>query len=103
MAVMVSHSGIAQQATRKLVWEENFNKYLLDQSAWNIETGDGCPNCGWGNHKRQLYSKENLKIAYGNLIIIAKKEGVKCTLSRITTKGKRSFNMAGRKFAPKSL
>jgi beta-glucanase (GH16 family) len=56
----------------------------------NIELGDGCPNCGWGNNERQLYTNENHKIVNGNLVITAKKEGEKYTSTR-TTKTKKEF------------
>lgn len=81
----------AQQLKRKLVWEENFNGSKLRESAWNFEVGDGCPNCGWGNHERQLYTKENQKVRNGKLTITAKKKGGKYSSSRITTKGKKEF------------
>ncbi|MBC7607041.1 MAG: glycoside hydrolase family 16 protein [Burkholderiales bacterium] len=84
-------SMFAQQLKRKLVWEENFNGSKLRESAWNFEVGDGCPNCGWGNHERQLYTKENQKVRNGKLTITAKKKGGKYSSSRITTKGKKEF------------
>jgi hypothetical protein len=58
----------------KVVWEENFNGKYLNEKVWNIELGDGCPNCGWGNNERQLYTNENHKIVNGNLVITAKKK-----------------------------
>ena len=82
---------LAQQAKRKLVWEENFNGKILNKENWNIELGDGCPNCGWGNNERQLYTDENHKLAKGKLVITAKKEGEKYTSTRITTKSKKEF------------
>ena len=84
-------SMFAQQLKRKLVWEENFNGSKLRESAWNFEVGDGCPNCGWGNHERQLYTKENQKVRNGKLMITAEKKGGKYLSSRITTKGKKEF------------
>lgn len=83
--------GFAQQGKRKLVWEENFSGKTLNEKVWNIELGDGCPNCGWGNNERQLYTKENHEVVNGNLIITAKKEGGKYTSTRITTKNKQEF------------
>lgn len=82
----------SQQTKRKLVWEENFNRPTLDESTWNFELGDGCPNlCGWGNNERQVYTTENHEIKNGNLIIHAKKELNKYTSTKITTKDKKSF------------
>ncbi len=82
----------SQQTKRKLVWEENFNQPTLDESTWNFELGDGCPNlCGWGNNERQVYTTQNHEIKNGNLIIHAKKELNKYTSTKITTKDKKSF------------
>jgi beta-glucanase (GH16 family) len=82
----------SQQIKRKLVWEENFNQPTLDESIWNFELGDGCPNlCGWGNNERQVYTTQNHEIKNGNLIIHAKKESNKYTSTKITTKDKKSF------------
>lgn len=83
---------LAQQAKQKLVWEENFNKPTLDETVWNFELGDGCPNsCGWGNNERQIYTKENYEIKEGKLIIHAKKEENRYTSTKITTKDKKFF------------
>ncbi|MNS01031.1 Beta-glucanase precursor [compost metagenome] len=83
---------LAQQAKQKLVWEENFNKPTLDETVWNFELGDGCPNsCGWGNNERQIYTRENYEIKEGKLIIHAKKEESRYTSTKITTKDKKFF------------
>jgi beta-glucanase (GH16 family) len=83
---------LAQQTKRKLVWEENFNEQVLNESVWNFELGDGCPNlCGWGNNERQVYTTKNHEIKNGNLIIHAKKEGNSYTSTKITTKDKKIF------------
>nr|5WUT_A Chain A, ULam111 [Flavobacterium sp.]5WUT_B Chain B, ULam111 [Flavobacterium sp.] len=76
---------------KKLVWEEHFNGKELDTKNWNFELGDGCPNCGWGNSERQLYTKTNHKMENGKLVITAKKEGTQYTSTRITTQGKKEF------------
>jgi beta-glucanase (GH16 family) len=91
--IILLFSGIAfgQQNKRKLVWEENFDGKMLNDKVWNIELGDGCPNCGWGNNERQLYTNQNHKIENGNLIITAKKDGDKYTSTRINTKSKKEF------------
>jgi beta-glucanase (GH16 family) len=89
--LLIAATGFAQETTRKLVWEENFDGKALDEKNWNFEMGDGCPNCGWGNNERQLYTKDNHKIADGKLTITARKEGEKYTSTRITTKGKKEF------------
>ena len=84
--LFVSTLSLAQPKGKKLVWEEQFDAKTLDLKNWNIELGDGCPNCGWGNNERQLYTVENQKLKDGFLVITAKKEGAKYTSSRITTK-----------------
>jgi beta-glucanase (GH16 family) len=89
--LLIGNLCLAQQTKRKLVWEENFNGKTLNKENWNIEIGDGCPNCGWGNHERQLYTDENHKLSKGKLVITAKKEGEKYTSTRITTKSKKEF------------
>lgn len=89
--LMVCSISFAQPKGKKLVWEENFNGKNLNEEIWNVEHGDGCPNCGWGNSERQLYTNENHKFVKGNLVITAKKEEGKYTSTRITTKGKKEF------------
>jgi beta-glucanase (GH16 family) len=82
---------LAQSKGKKLVWEEQFTTKELDLVNWNVELGDGCPTCGWGNNERQLYTNENQQLKDGYLVITAKKEGEKYTSARITTKGKKEF------------
>ena len=89
--LLIGNFCLAQQIKRELVWEENFNGKTLNKENWNIELGDGCPNCGWGNNERQLYTDKNHKLAKGKLVITAKKEGEKYTSTRITTKSKKEF------------
>ncbi len=90
--LLITTFGFAQQEKRKLVWEENFNKKDINETFWNFELGDGCPNlCGYGNNERQIYTKTNHVIKDGNLIIEARKEGTKYTSTKITTKGKKEF------------
>lgn len=89
--IFLANFSFAQNVERKLVWEENFNGTELNESVWNFELGNGCPNCGWGNNERQLYTKDNHKIVNGNLIITAKKENDIYTSTRITTASKIEF------------
>lgn len=82
----------AQVKKDKLIWEENFDGKTLNESVWNYELGNGCPdNCGYGNAERQSYTKTNHKVAGGFLTITIKKEGNAYTSTRITTKGKKEF------------
>lgn len=89
--LLIGNFCLAQQTKRKLVWEENFNGKTLNKENWNIEIGDGCPNCGWGNNERQIYTDDNHKLSKGKLVITAKKEGNQYTSTRITTKSKKEF------------
>ena len=89
--IILTACSFAQTKGKKLVWEENFNSNELNLETWNIELGDGCPNCGWGNNERQLYTNYNHKVVDGKLIITAKKEGEKYSSTRITTKAKKEF------------
>jgi beta-glucanase (GH16 family) len=91
LLLLISNFCFAQQTKRQLVWEENFDGETLNENHWNFELGDGCPNCGWGNKERQLYTKENHKLVNGTLVITAKKDGDKYTSTRITTKNKKEF------------
>lgn len=94
---------MSQAQEYKLVWAEEFEGNKLDESVWNYELGDGCPNlCGWGNNERQIYTKENHHFEDGNLIITAKKEGETYSSTRITTQGKQEFQY-GRMEARASL
>lgn len=92
LLILICSFSYAQEAKRKLVWEENFNKKEINEKFWNFELGDGCPNsCGFGNNERQIYTKINHEIKDGNLVIEARKEGNKYTSTKITTKGKKEF------------
>ncbi len=73
-----------------VVWADEFEADVLDESVWKFEIGDGCPNlCGWGNNELEYYKKENTQLLDGYLVIEARKEtaGSKSyTSSRIITK-----------------
>jgi hypothetical protein len=60
--ILIGSSCFGQVNKRKLVWEENFNGKYLNEKVWNIELGDGCPNCGWGNNERQLYTMKIIRL-----------------------------------------
>ena len=80
------------QEEGSLVFEENFDGNALDMKSWNYDLGDGCPNlCGWGNDERQIYTKENVVVKDGNLVITATKDGNLYQSGKITTKGKVEF------------
>ncbi len=77
------------QNERKLVWSDEFDHPVLNETNWNFQMGDGCPKlCGWGNNERQIYTKENHHIEGGNLIIEARLEDGVYSSTRITTEDK---------------
>ncbi|MDG2432712.1 glycoside hydrolase family 16 protein [Flavobacterium sp.] len=89
--LLFSTLAIAQPKGKKLVWEEQFSGKELNAKDWNLEVGDGCPNCGWGNNERQLYSKENHHLVDGNFVIVASNKEGKYAATRMNTKGKKEF------------
>lgn len=79
-----------------LVWSDEFNSEELDEKNWNILTGYGSQNDGWGNNELQNYTQDNLSFENGNLIITARRTGDKkergdYTSSRITSRTKQEF------------
>lgn len=78
-----------------LIWQDEFNGEGVDQSKWNFEIGDGCPNvCGWGNNELQFYREENTSVSNGKLTIQARNQsfsGKSYTSSRLTTQDKFEF------------
>lgn len=91
--IVVSATAMAQMKEKgKLLWEENFDGKALNETVWNYELGDGCPNiCGWGNNERQIYTTDNHTVNNGMLTIKVNKNGDKYTSTRITTAGKKEF------------
>lgn len=71
----------------KLVWEENFEGTVLDESSWNL--APGIPT----NNERQEYQSENVTVENGYLVITGKKEvsnqGRSYTSGRLNTSSKR--------------
>jgi beta-glucanase (GH16 family) len=79
----------------KLVWFDEFNyEGKPDNTKWNYDLGNGCPNvCGWGNNEAQYYTTDskNVRVENGNLIIEAHKDSVggkAYTSTRIISKQK---------------
>lgn len=76
-----------------LVWNDEFDGTLLDQTKWSYETGGN----GWGNNEKQYYTNrtENLRLENGSLVIEAKKEVYQTnnyTSARIITRDKAAFS-----------
>ncbi len=76
----------------RFILNEDFNEGSLNTSIWNYDEGDGCPNlCGWGNNERQLYSKKNVVLKDGSLMIRASKKDSLYFSGKIHTKDKIEF------------
>lgn len=83
-----------QYGEYKLLWSDEFEGNVLDESVWTIQTGIG--NNGWGNNEKQYYTgrSENLRVEDGNLVIEARKEQMEkseYTSARIMSKDKKTF------------
>ena len=66
---------LGQENRYTLIWFEDFNEPVINESVWNFNIGDGCPNlCGWGNRELQYYRRENAFIENGDLVIEARRE-----------------------------
>lgn len=76
---------VSCQNSKQIIFEEEFNGNELNTSIWNYELGDGCPHCGWGNNELQLYTKENVSVKDGHLIITATQDTSHYYSGRITT------------------
>ncbi len=82
----------------ELVWSDEFNEGSAPSvENWNIETGYGVNNSGWGNNEWQLYtdSPDNVRVENGNLVITARCDSGVCgvrdgsiTSARINSKDK---------------
>lgn len=81
-----------------MVWSDEFNGTVLDESVWNYNIGGN----GWGNNEKQYYTNrsENIRLKDGCLEIEARKElylfnnnkdTCKYTSARIHSKGKKEF------------
>lgn len=88
----------------QLVWSDEFDGNVLDESVWTIQTGGS----GWGNNEKQYYTgrTENLRVEDGNLVLEARKEQYEqseYTSARIMSKDKKTFTygkMEARIFLP---
>lgn len=60
----------------RLTWSDEFDGSVLNDSNWNIQTGDGSQYGiqGWGNNELQWYKTENIDLIDGNLVITAREE-----------------------------
>jgi len=80
------------QAIYQLDWADEFNGETLDSSKWDYQLGTGSSEGlrYWGNEEKQYYTKENVRLEDGMLIITAKKEDkneMAYTSGRLLTRG----------------
>lgn len=74
----------------KLTWEDEFNDSSLDMTKWSYQEGTGAEYGldGWGNNEQQYYTRDNLKLENGELVITAtddKRSGKPYSSARIWT------------------
>jgi beta-glucanase (GH16 family) len=68
-------SRVGQENRYTLIWLEDFSEPVINESVWNFNVGDGCPDlCGWGNGELEYYRRENAFIENSNLVIEARRE-----------------------------
>lgn len=88
----IAFTSCNKASKKELIFEEDFTGSSLNESFWNYELGDGCPNlCGWGNNERQTYTKHNVSVKDGLLYIKATKDSTLYESGRITTAKKIEF------------
>lgn len=80
------------QNNKAFSFVDDFKGSELNNEFWNYDLGDGCPDlCGWGNNERQIYTKENVFLRDGHLVIKASKDYANYFSGKITTKSKIEF------------
>lgn len=83
-------SAAAEDDGYKLVWQENFNGTELNTDVWNIEVNAD----GGGNQELQYYGYGGVKVADGNLNLIARRREINnrhFSSGRVNTKDKMYF------------
>jgi beta-glucanase (GH16 family) len=86
------YTSAASYSNYRLVWRDEFEGSVIDESSWTFEIGRG--QNGWGNNELQYYTNKNATVQQGYLVITAKKENVAdaaYTSTRMITKGKKEF------------
>ena len=74
----------------KLLWSDEFDGSELDENVWNVMLGDGCSYglCGWGNNELEIYTRDNIKVENGMLIIEARKQELEQNQTVVYTSGR---------------
>lgn len=92
LIVLVTTLVSCQRDTNEIIFQDEFDGTALNTNFWDYELGDGCPDlCGWGNNERQIYTKENVEVRDGNLVITATQKDSLYESGRLTTKDKFEF------------
>ena len=67
---------IGHSQTWDLVWSDEFDSNVVDQSKWTHEIGTGSQNnmWGWGNGELQYYQPQNSIVSNGSLKIVVQQE-----------------------------
>ncbi len=96
-AVLAAGSHVDTPYCAEPVWQDEFSGNSLDEKKWNVIEGDGCAQdlCGWGNNELQWYSRNNVSVKDGLLVITAQRENpgnkdensAPLTSAKITTQG----------------
>ena len=89
----------------RLVWHDEFEGTSLDTDRWTIDTGTGSQYglWGWGNAEQQYYSRDNVRVENGHLIIEARNNGrggMPFTSGKLTTGGNMSSGSYGSAYTP---
>lgn len=75
-----------------LTWQEEFDGTELNTNDWSYDLGTG--DNGWGNNELQSYTRDNITMKDGHLVITAKQQFTQdgeYTSSRIKTQGSQNF------------
>lgn len=76
----------------RLVWNDEFDSDVLDETLWEIQLGDGSELGipGWGNHELQVYTVNNHELRDGCLVIearVGESGDAAYTSTRLRTRG----------------
>ena len=63
---------VKEKNSWELIWYDEFLGETLDLTKWSYQIGNSYQ--GWGNYEAQYYTKENVSVKEGMLIIEARKE-----------------------------
>lgn len=96
MVFVAENSPVTPDGERVLVWADEFDGPGVSDSNWFIEQGDGSQYGlpGWGNNELQWYTRDNVQVDGGMLVIESRREprgGKAYTSARINTRDRFAF------------